>query len=86
MAELSPLRRRMIEDWKTDLARSRPIVTTVDMATPLWLETPHSQFGTGVVHAIKWQTQNRYMQVEAMAELTTNPETTPAVTFSPKAA
>lgn len=34
----------------------------------------------------EWQTQNRYMQVEAMAELTTNPETTPAVTFSPKAA
>jgi hypothetical protein len=25
---------------------------------------------TGAVHAIKWQLQHRYMQLEAMAELT----------------
>jgi hypothetical protein len=27
----------------------------------------------GVVHAIKWQLQHRYMQVEAMAELMNPP-------------
>jgi putative transposase len=32
------------------------------------------------------QTQNRYMQVEAMAELTPTFEATPAITFPPKAA
>jgi putative transposase len=32
------------------------------------------------------QTQNRYMQVEAMAELTPTFEPTPAITFPPKAA
>ncbi|MEE3624760.1 hypothetical protein UCD39_12265 [Nitrospirillum sp. BR 11752] len=42
------------------------------MATPLWLETPHStpQFGTGVVHAIKWAVQRaRYMTLETIAPL-----------------
>jgi putative transposase len=34
----------------------------------------------------EWQTQNRYMQVEAMAELTPTFEATPAITFPPKAA
>jgi len=30
---------------------------------------PYSSLKEGVVHAIKWQLQHRYMQVEAMAEL-----------------
>jgi hypothetical protein len=30
---------------------------------------PYSSFKEGLVHAIKWQLQHRYMQVEAMAEL-----------------
>lgn len=33
----------------------------------------------------EWQTQNRYMQVEAMAELLPT-ETTQAITFPPEAA
>jgi hypothetical protein len=31
---------------------------------------PYSQPGKGVVHAIKWLLQHRYMQIEGMAELT----------------
>jgi putative transposase len=34
----------------------------------------------------EWQTQNRYMQVEAMAELNPTVESDPAITFPPKAA
>ncbi|KAA0570076.1 IS256 family transposase [Azospirillum sp. Sh1] len=34
----------------------------------------------------EWQTQNRYMQVEAMAVLTPASESQPAITFPPKAA
>jgi hypothetical protein len=35
-----------------------------------WKAPPYSSLEEGVVHAIKWQLQHRYMQVEAMAELT----------------
>ena len=47
-------------------------MTTVDMGAPLAdgkCSTLIPAPGVGVVHAIKWQLQHRYMQVEAMAEL-----------------
>ena len=48
------------------------MVTTPDMEAPFRLVErlpPYSSLKEGVVHAIKWQLQHRYMQVEAMAEL-----------------
>jgi hypothetical protein len=43
---------------------------TVDMKAPFgWGDAPsYSRLREGVVHAIKWQTQNRYMQIEGFAE------------------
>jgi len=47
------------------------MVTTPDMEAPSvgGEAPPYSSLEEGVVHAIKWQLQHRYMQVEAMAEL-----------------
>jgi hypothetical protein len=47
------------------------MVTTPDMDAPFrwWTRSNPILAQGGGVHAIKWQLQHRYMQVEAMAEL-----------------
>ena len=48
------------------------MVVTVDMEAAPFVAgcaQPYLRLRSGVVHAIKWQLQHRYMQVEAMAEL-----------------
>jgi hypothetical protein len=49
--------------------------------------TPRSSSAAaGVVHAINWQTQNRYMQIEGFAEPADKPADLKPLQITPKAA